>query len=196
MKKVILFLSLILPIAVASFAQDTSAVKIENYRLHDGTFNWRAGGGTSSTGTFYDKTTWNSSPYAQGHLKNYAGQFMQNFRLLVPQGYDANYSPGYPIIVMLHGSVERGNCYNGQCYVGTAVAPFNTSPSYDKTVAPPGGTTQGNLNNLLNNDHHLINGGQAHMTAWNLAGTKKPDDLTLNSRAFPGFILFPVQRMV
>jgi predicted peptidase/fibronectin type 3 domain-containing protein len=46
-----------------------------------------------------------------------------------------------------------------------------------------------------NNDHQLLHGGQAHMEAiYNpVTGSngKKPDDPTLNPRAFPGFVLFP-----
>ncbi|MDH5381311.1 MAG: PA14 domain-containing protein, partial [Cyclobacteriaceae bacterium] len=43
----------------------------------------------------------------------------------------------------------------------------------------------------LNNDHNLIHGGRPHLDAVNRAGGKLPDDPTLDSRAFPGFVLFP-----
>src|SRR5690606_8572881 len=42
-----------------------------------------------------------------------------------------------------------------------------------------------------NNDHNLLHGGQPHLAAVDLAGTKLPDDPTLLPRAFPGFVLFP-----
>jgi chitodextrinase len=84
---------------------------------------------------------------------------------------------------MFHGAVERANCFENSCYVGTT--------SYQRTDALPVGVSTTGINNLMNNDHQLINGGGAHMNAWNLAGTKKPNDPTLSTRAFPGFIVFP-----
>ena len=50
-------------------------------------------------------TTWNTSPYGQGNLREANGtsdRFVMNYRLLKPKGYDATYSPGYPIIISLN----------------------------------------------------------------------------------------------
>lgn len=185
MKKVLLF-ALLCQLVLNSYGQDnsdSSQCRISGYKLVDGTFSYR------SSGSFFDKTTWDSSPYEQGHLRDGANKFCQNYRFLRPLGYDQSYEPGYPLIVVFHGSVERANCYNGNCYVGTADVLTNDNATYDRNTTPSGTTTQ--INNLLNNDHHLINGGQAHLTARNAAGTKKPDDPSLNSRAFPGFVVFP-----
>lgn len=154
---------------------DTASIAIANHRLHDGTFSWRG------TGTWFDRTTWNSTPYTEGHLKRYNGEFRQNFRLLIPQGYDPNYEPGYPIMVVWHGGGERANCWGTTCYYG------NTT--YNPNTAPIVG--QGDINNLLNNDHNLAHGGSMHLDAWNQAGTKKVGDPSLSVRAFPGFVVFP-----
>jgi lysophospholipase L1-like esterase/predicted esterase len=171
---------LIFLLSIASFSpllaqnKDTTLVSITNFRLDPGTFSWRG------TGTFHDMTSWNSSQYTEGNLKQKSGSnwvFRMNYRLLFPVGYDTNFDKGYPLIVMLHGGGERGNCWNGSCYC-TDCLPNNTPvPDADPR--------------FLNNDHVLLHGGQPHLTAVNLAGTKKPDDPTLNPRAFPGFVLFP-----
>lgn len=181
MKKVLLLVLLIAQLTTVT-AQNTS-ISVTGYTIESGTFNKRGASG-ASTGTFFDKTTWNSSSYTQWHLKSGNGaNFVQNFRMLTPQGYDANYADGYPLILMFHGAVERANCFDNSCYVGTT--------SLLRTDPLPGNATTTGINNLMNNDHQLINGGGAHMNAWNLAGTKLPNDPTLSTRAFPGFIVFP-----
>lgn len=60
------------------------------------------------------------------------------------------------------------------------------------------GTTSANVSRtgvfeLLNNDHSMTHGGNVHQTAVLLPaiGDKVPDDPTMPSRAFPGFVLFP-----
>lgn len=155
------------------------------YLQEDKTFSFRESAPGVKTNTFNDMTSWDSSPYKQGNLREKNGNqdlFVMNYRILFPQNYDPNYDPGYPIIIMLHGYGERGNCWNNNCY-------WNTTSWNPNTNSPPAPTSE--THNLLNNDHSLLHGGQKHLTAVNLAGTKKPDDPTLNPTAFPGIVLFP-----
>jgi predicted esterase len=165
---------------------------LEHFRIHDGTYSYRSGnsGGAANPG-FFDKTTWNSSPYKAGYLDS-ASNFRMNYRYLEPTGYDPAYSPGYPLVVMLEGAVERANCYTNtggtQCYYGTK----KYKPHYQiGTMGFPPIITDADRNNLFNNDHQLLNGGQAHLTARNKANGKKPNDPTLDPKSFPGFVLFP-----
>jgi hypothetical protein len=154
------------------------------YLQENKTFSFRQNAGVN-TDSYLDMTSWDSSPYMQGSLmeKTTAGdKFAMNYRLLLPQGYNATYANGYPIIVILHGLRERANCYDNECYHATR--------SYSPVVNDPPAPTDGNLE-LLNNDHQLSNGGNVHLIARNKAGSKLPDDTTLDPRAFPGFILFP-----
>ena len=137
------------------------------------------------TNTFVDMTSWDSSPYTQGNMRKRSGTsdvFTMNYRLLFPSGYNSNYSPGYPIIVMLHGAGERGNCWDLTCYW--------SNRDWRPTTNTPAAPTTSN-HQLLNNDNNLSHGGNPHLTARNLAGSKLPDDPTLDPRAFPGFVLFP-----
>lgn len=182
---------LFLLLSLTVSAQDTTSHSITNYALVEGqTFSWRG------TGTFHNMTSWNSTAYTEGYMR-YFNQFQMNYRLLFPNrggsGYDPNYEQGYPMIVMLHGGGERGNCWNnGPNYVGHCP----TNGCYENTSGygycwdpntPPVTTDP----RLLNNDHNLLHGGQPHLAAVDLAGTKLPDDPTLLPRAFPGFVLFP-----
>ena len=96
------------------------------------------------------------------------------------------------MVVMLAGAVERGNCYSSpggtNCYYGTK----NYQPHFSiGSNSFPATITTSNRNNLFNNDHQLINGGQAHLTARNKANSKLPNDPTMDPKAFPGFVLFP-----
>ncbi|WP_296623126.1 GDSL-type esterase/lipase family protein [Marivirga sp.] len=228
---------------------------IDRYPILDGTYSFRedtAGGVTS----YYDRTNWDSDQYEQGHIIDDGSQlpeFKLNFRLLKPNGYDENYEDGYPLIIMLHGAGERGNCWSNNCYYA--------SPSWDPLVNEPqagpkyftvelvsgnavftsslvheftagmeveiNSSTIGNykgiykvsstnltdqsfqlndftfeanasgkiikrdFNNLFNNDHNLLHGGRQHLDAVNSAGTKLPNDPTLGTGDFPGFVLFP-----
>ncbi len=84
------------------------------YYLKEGiTFSFRETPEGTKTNTFRDMTaSWNSSPYQQGNMREKNGnadQFVINYRILFPQNYDANYSPGYPIIMMMHGAGETVN---------------------------------------------------------------------------------------
>jgi hypothetical protein len=156
------------------------------YYLQEGkTFSFRENSPGVRTNTFRDMTAWDSSPYEEGNLREIDGtadNFVMNYRLLKPQGYDANYSKGYPIIIMMHGSGEHGNCWHSRCYHAT--------PDYDPVENDPAAPTDPNLE-LLNNDHSLLHGGKVYLDAVNLAGSVKPDNAELPERAFPGFVLFP-----
>jgi hypothetical protein len=179
--RALLFILILLCQNVIAQNKDTAAISITNYRLKAGTYSWR------TTNTYFDRTSsWDSSPYTEGHLVHYNGTYRQNFRLLYPEGYDPNYAEGYPLMVVIHGAGERGNCWykeTGQeCYFGT--------PTYDPNTEPVG-ATQEQIDNLLNNDHNLLHGGAQHLSARNRAGTLKPNDPSMPARAFPGFVLFP-----
>jgi hypothetical protein len=156
------------------------------YYLQEGkTFSFRENSPGVRTNTFKDMTAWDSSPYEEGNLREVDGSvdnFVMNYRLLKPQGYDPNYGKGYPIIFMMHGSGEHGNCWHSRCYHAT--------PDYSPVDNDPPAPTDPNLE-LLNNDHSLLHGGKIYLDAVNLAGNKKPDDPSLPERAFPGFVLFP-----
>ncbi len=190
MRKIIVFI-VFFSLCFNGLAQNKDTVNVALYKpgvgkafdLYPGTYSWRG------TSTFFDMTSWDSSPYTEGHLKEKSGLnwvFRQNYRLLYPNaqadksGWDPNYKPGYPLIVMLHGGGERGNCWNGDCYCGTG-------NGCDPNLTPIPGT----IPQFLNNDHVLTHGGSPHLAAVRLAGTKKPGDPTLDPRAFPGFVLFP-----
>jgi chitodextrinase len=176
MRKYVLWVLLVVSYS-SLFAQlDTANISIANFRLHDGTFSWRG------TGTYWDRTSFNSTPYVDMHLKQYNGAFRQNFRLLTPQGYDPNYEPGYPLMLVWHGGGERANCLGDDCYYGTITYNPNTP-----AVPAPGE----DVTNLLNNDHNLNHGGSVHIDAWNAAGTKMVGDPSLPANAFPGFVVFP-----
>jgi hypothetical protein len=137
------------------------------------------------TNTFYDMTSWDSSPYTQGNMREKVGtkdNFVMNYRLLFPKNYTTSYTEGYPLIVMMHGAGERGNCWDTNCYFDTrSWNPITNNPAAPTAVNSP----------LLNNDQNLVHGGGPHLDARNLAGNRLPDDLTMPSRAFPGFVLFP-----
>jgi Prolyl oligopeptidase family/PA14 domain/Fibronectin type III domain len=156
------------------------------YYLQPGkTFSFRESAPGVKTNTYRDMTSWDSSPYTQGILREKNGAadyFILNYRLLYPKGYNANYSPGYPIIIMMHGLGERGNCWDNNCYHAT--------PAYSGNVNDPPAPTDP-THRLYNNDHNLLHGGKPHLDAVNLAGTRLPNDPSMPSRAFPGFVLFP-----
>ncbi len=167
-----------------AFAQnkDTTTVSISGYRLHEGeTYSWR------NTGTFFDRTpSWDTSPYTEGHMRHYNGNYRINYRLLFPNNYNPGYSEGYPLMLVFHGAGERGNCWNK----GETVECYYSDLTYNANTQPVG-ATEDQINNLLNNDHNLAQGGGAHLSARNRAGNLLPNDPTLNPRAFPGFVLYP-----
>jgi len=297
------------------------------YLEENKTFSVRKTNGVP-TDSYFPMAGFNSIQYTQGHLRNiFPGRndYVQNYRLLFPNNYNANYEQGYPLIVFTHGFGERGNCWGNSCYFPTTAWDANTNfynerqftsvtnnggpvlnfasphgfqnnqrvvvsgssvpayngirtittggtltntqlriqgisfsatatgtirrliasthtilsvandgtnavfttngphqftanttviienslPNYNgsRTLVPitettfrlngvpfagnsTGDITTDNLRRLLNNDHSMTHGGRVHQDAVNLAGSKLPDDPTLNSRAFPGFVLF------
>ena len=111
--------------------------------------------------------------YTEGFYTTYGnGNFEMNYRLLFPVGYNPVENYKYPLIVMLHGAGERGNCWGSSCY-GNAGDTLSTNPQY------------------RNNDMNLTHGGQPHLNAVYLANGKKAEDPTLDPLSFPGFVLFP-----
>jgi hypothetical protein len=155
------------------------------YLQQDQTFSFRQNTTGGKTNTFFDMTSWDSSPYLQGNLREKNGSneyFVMNYRILPPVNYNATYAQGYPLLLILHGLGEAGNCSEHECHH----ADINYNPNTNTPAAPV------NVDHpLLNNDHLLTNGGRAHLKARNDAGSKLPDDPTLPARAFPGFVLFP-----
>lgn len=154
------------------------------YLQENVTFSFRESAPGVKTNSFYDMTSWDSSPYTQGNLREKNGSadaFVMNYRLLFPLNYNPSYADGYPLIVMMHGAGERGNCWDATCHWATRTY----RPQTNNPVAPTSGTHP-----LLNNDHNLTHGGAPHLDARNLAAGKLPNDPTLKTRAFPGFVLF------
>lgn len=157
------------------------------YYLQGGiTFSYRESSPGVRTNAYTSMITWNTSAYEQGNMREKNGTsdiFVMNYRMLKPKNYDSSYSPGYPIIIMIHGAGESGNCWvDKKCYWSTASYNPNTN-------SPPAPTDE--FHKLLNNDRNLLHGGGQHLTAVNLAGSRLPNDPTLPERAFPGFVLFP-----
>jgi poly(3-hydroxybutyrate) depolymerase len=155
------------------------------YLQENKTFSFRESSPGVRTGTYQDMTSWDSSPYGEGNLREKNGSsdtFVMNYRLLKPLNYSENYQNGYPLILMIHGAGERANCWDNACHW----ADRNWNPIANSPAAP---TTSNH--ELLNNDHNLLHGGEVHLNARNLAGSLLPDDLSMPSRAFPGFVFFP-----
>jgi hypothetical protein len=155
------------------------------YLQEDETFSFRESAPGVRTNTYHDMTPWDSSPYLQGNLrrKNESkDEFVMNYRVLLPSNYDESFAQGYPMIVLLHGAKERGNCYYQDC--------FHSNFDYDPNVnTPPAPTAVDHA--LLNNDYHLLVGGKEHLTARNAAAGKLPNDASLPTKSFPGFVLMP-----
>jgi hypothetical protein len=158
----------------------------EYYYLQiDKTFSFRESSPGVRTNTYLDMTSFDSSPYGQGNMRKKIGtadKFVMNYRLLPPLNYSATYPDGYPMMVLLHGAVERGNCYYNNCY--------HSNWSYDPNVNSPAAPTT-NTHKLLNNDHNLSQGAKSHLDARNKAAGKLPNDPTVTGRMFPGFVLVP-----
>lgn len=203
-KKIIAFLLFYCAFSLVSFSQvdttyvyDTStpfgpldiriALSPENfYYLQEGqTFSFRESAPGVRTNTFVDMTAWDSSPYGEGNMRlktPTADTFIMNYRLLQPEDYNPSFAPGYPLIIILHGYGERGNCEDDLCYhADRAWTPWKNDP--------PAPTDP--LLELLNNDHNLLHGGQRHLNAVERAAGQLPGDAAMDSRAFPGFVLFP-----
>ena len=155
------------------------------YLQENKTFSFRESAPGVKTGTYRDMTSWDSSPYTQGNLREKNGTadyFVLNYRLLFPSNYNPGYAEGYPMIVMMHGAGERANCWDNDCFWDTRL--------WKPTTNTPAAPTTAN-HELLNNDYNLLHGGSVHLQARNLAGSRLPNDPAMPARAFPGFILFP-----
>ncbi len=155
------------------------------YLQENRTFSFRESSPGVKTNTYVDMTAWDSGPYKQGNLRHRNGtsdSFVMNYRLLFPNGYNSTYAEGYPMVVTLHGAVERANCYYNNCYHAT--------PAYTVEANSPPAPKTATLK-LLNNDHNLNVGGKQYLDARNLAGTRLPNDPAMPARAFPGFVLAP-----
>ncbi len=155
------------------------------YYLQDGTYSFRESSPGVRTNAFFDMTSWDSSPYQEGHLREKTStgdNFVMNYRLLPPVDYQADFPDGYPLVIMMHGYGERGNCNEGNCYHATR----SWTPNANSPAAPANPD-----NPLMNNDHNLLHGGAKHLSAVKYAGGKLPDDPALDERSFPGFVLFP-----
>ena len=155
------------------------------YLQENKTFSFRESSPGVKTDTYRDMTAWDSSPYKEGHLreKTAAGDnFIMNYRMLIPQGYNPSFAEGYPIIIVFHGYGERGNCENDLCYhADRTYTPLTNTPPAPTAID----------HELMNNDHNLLHGGRPYLSALNNAGTKLPNDQSLSDKAFPGFVLFP-----
>jgi hypothetical protein len=154
------------------------------YLQEDTTFSYRESSPGVRSTTYRDMTSWDSSPYKQGNLREKNGGlnlFVMNYRIIFPQGYNPSYDPGYPVILMLHGAGEAGNCWGDNCHWATR----SWDPNANNPAAP---STE---LELLNNDRNLFHGGQIHMNAVKAAGTKSPNDPSIPSTAFPGIVIFP-----
>jgi|GEM_PF-5291475 len=154
------------------------------YIQENKTFSFRESAPGVRTNTYLDMTSWDSSPYKQGNLRRKVGtadRFVMNYRLLPPLNYSTAAPEGYPLIVVMHGAIERGNCYYNNCYH----ANWDYEPNANVPAAPKTSTHK-----LLNNDHHISIGGFTHLDARNKAVGKLPGDPSLTSRSFPGFVLY------
>src|SRR5688572_33218750 len=114
-KKIVgLYVAGLLLMSLKSFAQvDTSFIYKTNlpygtldiriaksstryYYLQEGkTFSYRESAPGVKTNSYRDMTSWDSSPYSQGNLREKNGTadaFIMNYRLLTPGNYQASYS--------------------------------------------------------------------------------------------------------
>ncbi len=156
------------------------------YYLDEGkTFSYRQSAPGVRTNTFFDMTSWDSSPYTQGNLreKNSSGDFYRlNYRMMSPENYNPTYSPGYPLLLMLGGIEEGGNCSTKGCHF----ADNSWDPNINNPPAPTSPDSP-----LLNNDHHLTTGARYHLQAHLAAKGKLPNDPSIPANAWPGFIVLP-----
>lgn len=148
------------------------------------TFSFRANNG-EPTNTYLKMTAWDSSPYGEGHLKEKTDtteRFIMNYRMLRPVTYDRFFREGYPLVIVMHGLHERGNCAGEDCYhADENYAPEENIPAAPNSADHP----------LLNNDYSLVHGGKNYLAAQQSAGAMSPDNPDLPADAFPGFVLFP-----
>lgn len=137
------------------------------------------------TNSYRKMTAWDSSPYTQGNMRernDSSDLFTMNYRLLIPHRYESTLPTGYPLVIVLHGLHERGNCAQNDCYF----ASNGYSPNENLPEAP---TDADHM--LLNNDFNLAHAGLDYLEAHNINGSTLPDDPQIPAAAFPGFVLFP-----
>jgi hypothetical protein len=151
----------------------------------DVTFSFRSRGGIE-TNSYLDMTAWDSDTYLQGNMRlrreDGSDKFIMNYRYLRPANYDDDYRHGYPLVIVLHGLHESGNCARNKCYHATT--------AYDPGTNVPKAPVSDD-EALLNNDYNLIHGGLNYLEAHRMAGSSLPDDPSLSPHAFPGFVVFP-----
>lgn len=156
----------------------------EYYLEENKTFSFRQDE-NGPTNRYRDMTAWDSSPYQEGNLRERnqdSDLFVMNYRLLVPQQYDESFREGYPIVIVMHGMLERGNCAGNECY--------HADPSFlPRENDPPAPASVDHM--LLNNDYSLVHAGLDYLEAHNLNGSRLPDDPASPAGAYPGFVLFP-----
>lgn len=91
------------------------------YLQENKTFSFRKAGGVP-TDSYHPMAGFTTSTYyTQGNLRKVrfgADTHELNYRLMFPKNYASNptYPGGYPMIVMIHGFGERGNCWGTNCY--------------------------------------------------------------------------------
>jgi hypothetical protein len=155
------------------------------YYLQEGrTFSFREVDGVR-TNSFLDMTAWDSKAFEEGNMRektNNNDLFVMNYRLLKPKNYNHSYVDGYPLVILLHGLLERGNCADNSCHHG------NVSYSPNENI-PPASKAQDNK--LLNNDFNLIHGGVNYLEANQINAHHLPDDPARPTRGFPGFVVVP-----
>lgn len=155
------------------------------YYLDPGnTFSFRATSG-QPTNHYHKMTAWDSSPYTQGNMRERVGEsdwFVMNYRLLFPSNYLQSYAGGYPLVIVMHGLHERGNCAENDCYFATRA--YN--PNANQPAAPSDPNHM-----LLNNDFNLVHTGHDYLEASAINGSMLPDNPEIPAAAFPGFVLFP-----
>ena len=154
------------------------------YFQHGKTFSFRENNGTP-THTFYKMTAWDSQAYTEGNMReatDSTDNFVMNYRLLVPKNYDPKLAMGYPIVVVMHGLHERGNCADSDCYFSTK----DYSPNVNIPAAPKEGDHK-----LLNNDFQLVHAGLDYLEAHDVNEARLPGDPAAPAGAYPGFVLFP-----
>ena len=137
------------------------------------------------TNSYRKMTAWDSRPYTQGNMRersNNADLFVMNYRLLVPTNYQPTFPAGYPLVIVMHGLHERGNCAQGDCYFANK----EYSPNENIPAAP---TDADHM--LLNNDFNLVHAGLDYLEAHTINGSTLPDDPQIPAAGFPGFVLFP-----
>ncbi len=101
------------------------------YLQEDKTFSFRKVGGVP-TDTYFSMAGFNTSAYKEGNLRRISfgvNTHELNYRLQFPKNYATNptYPGGYPMIVMIHGFGERGNCWGANCY-------WPTEPGWNPNV--------------------------------------------------------------